>query len=322
MIVDYALYEQGRRSRVQPALGDVFEACRIEGSFAWVELRDPTPEELDRVRAEFHLHELAIEDAAHAQQRPKLELYGDSLFVVLRTVYLDDDETLEPGELHVFLGDGFVVTVEHGRTPVLADVRRGLEARPELLRCGPAAALYGLVDAVVDEYEPAIDRLDVAIDDVEAQVFSSERDNSAQRIYRLKRDVLDLHRAIAPLVDPLAKLASVEHPLVHESLRTYFRDVHDHLVRMAHAVDGYRELLTSVLTSNLTQAGFRQNEDVRKISAWAAIITVPTAIAGIYGMNFEHMPELGWRIGYPLALLLMAAICFALYRRFKRAGWL
>ena len=322
MIVDYAVYEEGARREGDLALEDVYEACRIDGSFAWVELHEPTAEELDRVRREFGLHELAVEDAEEAHQRPKLEVYGDSLFLVLKTARLRDDETIETGEILVFVGEGFVVSVRHGEATALADVRRTLESRPDLLRCGPGAALYGIVDAVVDAYEPVIERLDGAIGEVELQVFSADRENPVERIYRLKRDVLDVHAAIAPIVAPIDELASGRHPLVHENLSTYFRDVYDHVVRMDQVVGGYRELLTNVLTSNLTQASFRQNEDVRKISAWAAIIAVPTAIAGIYGMNFDHMPELGWRLGYPLVLALIAVVCIALYTRFKRVGWL
>ncbi len=249
-------------------------------------------------------------------------MYGDSLFLVLKTARIRADETTETGEILVFVGAGFVVSVRHGETTALTAVRSRMESRPDLLRCGPGAALYGVVDAVVDEYGPVIERLDSAIGEVEAQVFSADRDNPVERIYRLKRDVLDLHAAIAPIVEPIDQLASGRHPLVHESLSTYFRDVYDHVVRMDQVVGGYRELLTNVLTANLTQASFRQNEDVRKISAWAAIIAVPTAIAGIYGMNFDHMPELRWRLGYPLVLAVIAVVCFALHRRFKRVGWL
>jgi magnesium transporter len=244
------------------------------------------------------------------------------LFVVLKTArWVGEPEFLQFGEILVFVGDEFVITVRHGETE-LHDVRLALEHRPDLLRCGPSAALHAVVDRVVDEYEPVIEQLDAAIREVEADVFSPTRSNPAERIYALKRAVLSLHGAIVPLVEPVAGLAAGRHDLIAKDLHSYFRDVHDHLVRMAGHVGSFRELLNSVLTANLTQASVRQNEDVRKISAWAAIIAVPTLISGIYGMNFEHMPELGWTVGYPGALMLMALVCLTLYRYFHKVGWL
>jgi magnesium transporter len=322
MIVDCAVYEEGRRRPGELALEDTYEQCSRDGTFAWIGLHQPTVEEFQSVRREFDLHELAVEDAIKAHQRPKLEVYGNSLFIVLKTArYIESDESVELGEILLFVGDGFIVSVRHGHT-ALHDVRLQLEERPELLRWGPSAALHAIVDRVVDDYEPAIDGLEHAITAVESQVFSPTRDNPAERIYKLKREVLKLHGALSPLLEPLDSLARGKERLVHEEMRTYFRDVHDHVLRAAGRVQEYRELLTHVLTANLTQASMRQNDDVRRISAWAAIIAVPTMIAGIYGMNFEHMPELGWRFGYPLVLALIAVACFFLYRRFRRAGWL
>ena len=322
MIVDYAVYEQGRRRPGEFALDEMHEQCGQDGAFAWIGLFEPSEREFDSVRREFDLHELAVEDAIKAHQRPKLEIYADSLFVVLKTVrFVDTEEAVELGEILVFVGNGFIVSVRHGETE-LHDVRLGMERRPELLRYGPSAALYAIVDRVVDDYQPVVDALEQAITDVESQVFSPSRDNAAERIYKLKREVLELYRAAAPLVEPLETLARGGHGLVHDEMRTYFRDVHDHVLRIVGHIQGFRELLTSVLTANLTQASVRQNEDVRKISAWAAIIAVPTLVTGIYGMNFEHMPELGWTFGYPLVLGVMAVICFTLYRYFKRVGWL
>jgi magnesium transporter len=321
MIVDKALYEQGKR-REPLALEDTYEECRRDGVFAWIGLHEPTEQEFESVRREFGLHELAIEDAIHAHQRPKLELYGDSLFVVLKTArWVDAEERIDFGEILVFVGDGFIVSVRHGETE-LHDVRLQMEKRPELLAQGPSAALYAIVDRVVDDYQPVIEDLDSAIRETETDVFSPSGGNPAGRIYQLKRAVLDLHAALAPLVPAVEKLTTIEHPLIDQHMRPYFRDVHDHLLRASGRVEGFRELLTSVLAANLTQASVRQNEDVRKISAWAAIIAVPTLITGIYGMNFEHMPELEWTLGYPLALFLMALACFLLYRQFRRAGWL
>jgi magnesium transporter len=322
MIVDQAIYEHGRRSAEPVALEDTYEQCRRQGVFAWIGLYEPTEEEFESVRREFGLHELAVEDAIKAHQRPKLEFYGDSLFVVLKTArWNDPEERVEFGEILAFVGDGFIISVRHGETE-LHDVRLRMEQRPELLAHGPSAALYAIVDRVVDDYEPVLVELDSSIRETETDVFSPASSHPAGRIYQLKRAVLDLLAALGPLVPAVEKLGSIEHPLIDEDMRPYFRDIHDHLLRANGQVQGFRELLTNVLAANLTQASVRQNEDVRKISAWAAIIAVPTLISGIYGMNFEHMPELGWTPGYPLALCLMALACLLLYRQFRRAGWL
>jgi magnesium transporter len=322
VIVDCAVYENGRRREGELALEEAYEAARAPGAFVWVGLFEPSAAEFDAVQREFGLHELAVEDAIKAHQRPKVEVYGDSLLVVLKTArWVDEPAFVEFGEILVFVGDQFLITVRHGETE-LHDVRLAMEGRTDLLRCGPSAALHAIVDRVVDDYEPVVEQLDAAIREVEADVFSPARSNPAERIYALKRAVLSLHAAIVPLVEPIGGLAAGRYDLVHQNLHSYFRDVHDHLVRMAGHVGSFRELLNSVLTANLTQASVRQNEDVRKISAWAAIIAVPTLISGIYGMNFEHMPELGWRVGYPGALALMAGVCLTLYRYFHKVGWL
>ena len=322
MIVDCAVYEEGRRRAGELALEDAYEAARADGAFVWIGLFEPTEAEFDAVRREFDLHDLAVEDAIKAHQRPKVEVYGESLFVVLKTArWVGDAELVRFGEILVFVGDQFLITVRHGETE-LHDVRLAVEGRPELLRCGPGAALHAIVDRVVDDYEPVVGQLDQSVRDVEADVFSPTRSNPAERIYALKRAVLSLHGAIVPLVEPVAGLANGRYGLIQEDLHSYFRDVHDHLVRMAGQVGSFRELLNSVLTANLTQASVRQNEDVRKISAWAAIIAAPTLISGIYGMNFEHMPELDWTFGYPAALTLMALVCLSLFRYFHKVGWL
>jgi magnesium transporter len=322
VIVDCAVYDEGRRREGELPLEDAYEAARDEGSFVWIGLLEPSEEEFESVRREFDLHELAVEDAIEAHQRPKVEVYGESLLVVLKTArWVDEPQLISFGETIVFAGEQFLITVRHGETD-LHEVRLALEERPDLLRFGPSAALHAIVDRVVDDYDPVIEQLDTAIRDAEADVFSAARTNPAERIYALKRAALLLHGAIVPLVEPIAGLANGRHSLIDENLRSYFRDVYDHLVRMAGHVLGFRELLNSVLTANLTQASVRQNEDVRKISAWAAIIAVPTLITGVYGMNFEHMPELGWTVGYPAALALMAVVCLTLWRFFHKAGWL
>jgi magnesium transporter len=322
VLVDCAVYEEGRRRSGKLALEDAYEACRRDGAFAWIGLYEPTEDEFESVRREFDLHELAVEDAIKAHQRPKLEVYGDSLFLVLKTArWRDEAESVEFGEILLFIGNRFLVSVRHGETE-LHDVRLSLERRPDLMRLGEAAALHAIVDRVVDDYEPVVQCVDSAVKEVEAEVFSPGRENPAERIYRLKRAVLALDGAVVPLLEPLHHLASGAYPQIPEELRTYFRDVEDHLRRLGTRIREYRDLLTSVLTANLTQSSVRQNEDVRRISAWAAIIAVPTMIAGIYGMNFEHMPELEWSFGYPLVLAVVAVACGALYWRFRRAGWL
>jgi magnesium transporter len=315
VIVDSAVYENGRRTD-----GPVEQ--RPPGSFVWIGLYEPTAEEFDSLKREFDLHPLAVEDATEAHQRPKLETYGDMLFLVLKTArYVDPTEVVEIGELLVFCGPDYIITVRHGQAGSLAGAREALEADPKRMRHGPTAALHAIVDTVVDEYTPAIDGLQNDVDEVESELFSTERVNLAQRIYKLQRETLQFRRAVAPLVDPLDRLASGQFD-VHEGVQDYFRDVQDHAIRAREMLDGIRDLLAGSLQANLAQVGVRQNEDMRRISAWVAIIAVPTAIAGIYGMNFEHMPELRWELGYPAALLAMALICAVLYRGFKRAGWL
>jgi magnesium transporter len=322
MIVDCAIYTDGRRRDAVLPLEGAFEASRDDSAFVWIGLHEPTEDEFDSVRAEFNLHELAVEDAIKAHQRPKVEVYGDSLFIVLKTIhYWGPNEPIEFGEIQVFVGDRFLITVRHGNT-ALHEVRVQMEQRPELLGHGPPAALHAIIDRVVDEYQPVILSLDSDIRDVEKEVFSASRANPAERIYRLKREVLAVDEAISPLPDELDRLARGQHAIVHDEMLPYFRDVHDHLLRLTTQVESFRELLTNVLTANLTQVSVRQNEDVRRISAWAAIIAVPTMIAGIYGMNFQHMPELDWVFGYPLVLFIIAAACFAVYRYFKKIGWL
>lgn len=322
MIVDKALYENGLRRPGELDLEQMYEACRTPECFAWIGLYEPSEEEFDSVRREFDLHELAVEDAVKAHQRPKLEIYGESLFLVLKSArYVDETEEIELGEIQIFVGEGFIITVRHGETK-LHDVRLELEQRPDLLKLGPGAALYAIIDRVVDDYAPITAALEQDIRDVEAEVFSASRSNPAERVYKLKREVLKLYGGVAPLVEPVDRLERGVFRFIPDELGPYFRDVKDHLIRFVRQVDGFRELLTSVLTANLTQVSVRQNEDVRKISAWAAIIAVPTAIAGIYGMNFEYMPELEWRIGYPLVWLVIVVACFMLYRNFKRVGWL
>jgi magnesium transporter len=323
VIVDSAVYEGGRRRDGDLAVHEAMEACHAPDCFTWIGLFEPTEDEFESIRTEFDLHPLAVEDAIHAHERPKLEVFGEMVFIVLKTArYVDPTEVIKLGEILVFLGHDYIITVRHGEASELGGVRRQLEDNPELLQHGPGAVLHAIVDRVVDDYGPAIAGLGEDIDQVEDQVFSGERINVAERIYKLKREVLQFGHAVGPLVDPVDRLSRGKYGVIHPQVRTYFRDVNDHLLRAHDQLEGFRDLLTSVLQANLTQVGVRQNEDMRKISAYVAMAAVPTLIAGIYGMNFDHMPELRWELGYPMAVALMAGIVGFLFWRFKRAGWL
>ena len=324
MIVDCAIYEDGERRAGDLDVSEAARAaCDDTPAFVWLGAYEPTAEEFDAVAREFDLHELAVEDAVEAHERPKLEVYGETLFVVLKTVrYIDSEEVIRSGEIMLFVNPTFVITVRHGDGSDLHPVREAVEKRPDLLRCGPGAVLHAVIDQVVDDYEPAVQGLEIDIQQVEEQVFSDDSSNPAQRIYRLEREVLEMQRAVRPLAAPVDRLARGHFDLITPELRDYFRDVHDHVLRVASRVEGFRDLLGSALQANLTQVTVRQNADMRRISAWVAILAVPTMIAGIYGMNFDHMPELSWRYGYPTVLVVILVACGVLYRGFRRAGWL
>ena len=337
MIVDSAIYVDGKRTAEPPSLRETYEACRQRRGLAWIGLYRPTEEEFSSVAKEFGLHELAVEDAIEAHQRPKLERYGDTLFVVLRAArYIDESETVEFGEIHVFVGTDFVVTVRHGEAPHLRDVRRQMEGQPELLRRGPEAILYPIMDRVVDDYEPVVAGLQNDIDEIETEVFSGNAGVS-RRIYELSREVIEFQRAVQPLPGMLSTLiADFEAYGVDPELQRYLRDVQDHAIRVTEQVAGFRELLQNILSVNLAVVGLQQNEEVKvlseaaieqndqvkRISAWAAILFAPTLVGTVYGMNFEYMPELSWTLGYPFALMLMLAVSVSLYVVFKRRGWL
>ncbi|URM92801.1 magnesium/cobalt transporter CorA [Streptomyces sp. MRC013] len=327
VIVDCAIYRDGRRRRGPSDVVTALEEARdAVDAFLWIGLYEPTAEEFDRVSAEFGLHPLAVEDALKAHQRPKLEVYDDSLFLVLKpVVYEPEGDTVSTGELMVFMGDSFVVTVRHGEGSPLAEVRRRLESDPDVLRQGPTSVLYAVSDAVVDHYVEVADELQLDLEELEAEVFQptgGDAKNTAARIYQFKRQVLEFRRATGPLGGPMERLAGAGVPYVNEAARPFFRDVSDHLTRAGEHVEGLDRLLTDILSAHLAQMGVRQNDDMRKISAWAAMAAVPTMVAGVYGMNFTHMPELHWRWGYPAAVGLMAAAVTGLYRLFKRRGWL
>jgi magnesium transporter len=327
VIVDRAIYRDGHRLSETPDLSGMQEACREDSAIAWLGLYRPTEDEFAEVTREFDLHELAVEDAVHAHQRPKLERYGDTLFCVLRPArYVDETETVEFGEIHVFAGPHFVITVRHGEAVDLAAVRKGLEARPDLLRRGPVAVLHAIMDRVVDDYAPVVAGIENDIDEIEDDVFDGTA-NASRRIYELAREVIAFQRATRPLVPMLERLMG--EPNVDDEERRYLRDVQDHALRVQEQADGFRQLLQNILNVNLTletkalsEVSNEQNEEVKKISAWAAILFAPTLVGTIYGMNFDHMPELHWYLGYPFAVALMAAICVALYALFKRRHWI
>ena len=320
MIVDCAVYEHGRRRNGDLTPEQARAASHGKDSFAWLGVFEPTAEEFGEIARRFDLHELAVEDAIKADQRPKVELYGETLLIVVKTV-AHPEAGIVLGELLVFVNPAFIVTVRHGAGE-LSGVRERVERRPDLLAHGTGVVLYAILDHVVDSYGDVAQAIDGEIQAVEREVFSAERANPAEQIYKLEREVLDLYRAVAPLSEAVDEISAGRFEAVPDELHEYLRDVHDHLRRVAGRIAGFRELLGSALQANLTQVSVRQNEDMRKISAWVAIIAVPTMVAGIYGMNFDNMPELHWRYGYPSVLVFIAVICLALYRRFRQAGWL
>ncbi|MFI8518175.1 magnesium and cobalt transport protein CorA [Streptomyces sp. NPDC085481] len=327
VIVDSAIYRDGRRTEGPADLSDALDEARATGdAFLWVGLHEPTEAEFAHVSSEFALHPLAVEDALKAHQRPKLEVYDDSLFAVLKpVVYEPESDRVSSGELMVFIGDSFVVTVRHGEGAPLAAVRQRLEAEPEVLKHGPTSVLYAISDAVVDHYIDVAGELQIDLEELEADVFAPSGTgpgHTAERIYTAKRQVLEFRRASGPLAGPMSRLATGSVPFVHDRSVPFFRDVNDHLLRANEQVEGLDRLLSDVLSAHLAQMGVRQNDDMRKISAWAAMAAVPTMVAGIYGMNFDHMPELHWVASYPVVIVLMAGVVAGLYRLFKRRGWM
>jgi magnesium transporter len=321
MIVDSAIYVDGHRDGSSP-LEEIQEACREKGGFAWIDLYQPTRKEFDSVAGELGLHQLAVQEGLKVHQRPKIERYGETLFVVLKAArYVEEKETVEFGEVHAFVGSDFVITIRYSEVNELGEVRRWAEGKPELLRKGPYAVLYAIMDRIVDDYVPVVAGLENDIDEIEVEVFKNKPDVS-KRIYELFREVIQFHQATQPLAGALERLTEGETPGINPEVHRYLRDVQDRVLRVTERAQGFRELLTNILSVNLTLVSVNQNDQMKKISAWAAVVIVPTLIAGIYGMNFDYMPELHWRYGYLLALSLMALIAFALYRNFKRRRWL
>ncbi|MET7750453.1 magnesium/cobalt transporter CorA [Micromonospora sp. NPDC005367] len=337
-LVDSAVYAHGHRHASPPTLADTYRCLQeLDDGMAWIGLYRPGREQILSLAQEFRLHDLAVEDAINAHQRPKLERYGDTLFIVLRAArYVDVREEVEFSEVHLFIGPGFVITVRHGEAPDLATVRGRMEGEPGMLARGPQAVLYAILDQVVDGYAPVVAGLEHDIDEIETEVFGGDP-NASRRIYELSREVIQFQRAARPLLGVLNALAAGSGKYgTDEELQRYLRDVNDHLTQVVERVDSFRHLLQNILTVNatlvsqqqneemrsLTAASYAQNEELKKVSSWAAILFAPTLIGTVYGMNFVHMPELRWRFGYLFAIALMALVCGTLYLIFKRRGWL
>jgi magnesium transporter len=329
-VVDCAVYVDGRRLEGRWNHRDaIAEVRRREDGFVWIGLHEPDAEQIQDIAEVFGLHPLAVEDAVHAHQRPKIERYDDMLFSVFKTMrYVAHaspttaNEIVESGELMVFLGRDFVVTVRHGQHSGLRRVRHELEADPEHLAQGPAVVLHAVADHIVDAYLAVSEGVEGDIDTMETEVFAPYSEVGAEQIYLMKREVLELRRAVTPLVQPIRRLTEGYSPLVPSEVRSYFRDVDDHLATVAERVSSYDELLTTLVDAVLAKITLRQNNDMRKITSYAALFAVPTMIAGIYGMNFDVMPELHWEFGYPAVLLMILLICGMLWRTFRRNRWL
>jgi magnesium transporter len=324
VIVDCAHYKDGARQHDEAITPEqAAELAGRDGEFVWIGLHQPESGDIERLAKLFDLHELAVEDAQLAHQRPKIEDYDEGFFIVLKTAhYHEDEEIVHFGEIHIFAGPGYVITVRHGPGSELASARRRLEQRSDLLKLGPASAVWAITDKVVDDYLPVVDGIEDDIEEVETDVFNDDNPAPTERIYSLKREVIEFHRAVWPLLSPLDALERGAFSRIPDELRRYFRDIHDHARRVDEQVSGQRELLTSVLEANLALVSVNQNDVLKRISSYAAIIAVPTFIASVYGMNFEHMPELRTRAGYPLCLATMALMVVLLYRYFRRVGWL
>jgi magnesium transporter len=324
MIADNAIYVDGRRAAQQPrSLQETYEALRqLHDGVAWIDLYKPTLEEFESVAQELELPPRVIVDAIKPQQRPKLVRYGDSLFVVLKTArYLDEPEKVEFSEIHVLVGKDFIVTVRYEEIPALEEARQQLEGEPELLRQGPQPILREIMDQIVDDYEPVLEGLGTDIQEVEVEVFGENAEVS-QRIYELTRELVQFQQATSPLARALERRAESDEQDIDPELRIYLRELHDQVLRVVEPTEGFRDMLSDILVVNLTLISVRQNDQTKKISAWAAILIVPTLIAGIYGMNFHYMPELHWSFGYPFALALMVSISVGLYVLFRHIKWL
>ena len=322
MLINCAAYQEGRK------LGDI-DRSRISeylaqsGAFVWVAMRDPTEEELEEMQREFDLHELAVEDARHGHQRPKIEEYGDSLFVVLNTVELTPTDELKIGEVDIFVGRNYVLTVRRGVEKGFTDVRARAEREPELLSHGSGYVLYALMDAVVDRYFPVLDHIESELESIEEHLFTGTAPRAnIEALYYVKQQLTSLKHVTAPLMEYAGKLFGGRVPQVCAGLGEYFRDIYDHLTRVNQSIDTARDTVTTAIQVNLAMITIGESEVTKRLAAYAALVAVPTMIAGIYGMNFKHMPELDWSLGYPFAMALMVGLDAYLWSRFRKAGWL
>jgi len=320
-VVNCSAYAKGRKA-ASLDIDDLPSAMLEQDTFVWIGLQEPDGDMLKRIQKVFGLHDLAIEDALRAHQRPKLEAYGDVLFIVLRTAQMNG-HVIDLGETHFFLGNNFLVTIRHGSSLSYVDVRARCESTPHLLQKGPAFALYSVMDFIVDQYFPVIDALEEELGSLEEKIFEeTSKRETTQQIYLLKRQLLEVKRSVSPLLDICNKLMRFDLRLIDDETRPYFRDVYDHAVRINEMVDNARELLSTALEANLSLISISQNDVSKRFAGWAAIIGVPTMIAGIYGMNFDAMPELKWAFGYPVVLATIIGTCGLMFYFFRRSGWL
>jgi magnesium transporter len=323
MIVDYALYQNGLRFKEPSNLGELISKAKSEGGFVWLGLAEPTEAEFNKVIGDFGFHPLAIEDAVMAHQRPKYEEFPDVQVLVLKTVFYEDKGSqVTTGEIFIFIGEHFVVVVRHGNGAPLVNTRHQLEGDPEQMAKGPYAVVHAILDHVIDCYIDISIELETDVNQAEAKVFSESRVSASQEIYLLKREVIEFRHAIDPLLSPLQQIASIGARHVPTELTPFFRDTLDHLSRASDAASGLDSLLQSALQAEIAQVQLQQNEDMRKITSYVALASVPTMVAGIYGMNFDTMPELRWKFGYPIVLTSLVLVTAFLYRKFKKSGWL
>ena len=321
-IVNCVAYAEGRRI-ADIELSDVDEVLREPGKFVWIGLYEPSEELLSKVQNEFQLHDLAIEDAHRAHQRPKIELYGDSIFMVLRTAQINQDSHIELGETHFFVGANFIVSVRHGSSIPYTEVRSRCESKPELLSQGPGFVLYAIMDFIVDTYFPVVNELELQLVAVEDNIFKEKPNRqTTEKIYQLKRELLDVKRAVSPLIDICNRLMRLGNAHISNETQPYFRDVYDHSVRLNEMVDNTRELLNAAMEANFSLISISQNDTSKRFAGWAAILAVPTMIAGFYGMNFKFMPELNWQFGFHAVIIITIVVCSLLYYFFKRSGWI
>lgn len=322
-IVNCAAYSDGRKVG-NVAINDISDMYENTNHFVWVGLHEPGEEMLAMFQKQFHLHDLAIEDAHNAHQRPKIERYGDTLFIVLRTAKMNAElHKIDFGETHFFIGTRFLISVRHGSSIPYTDVRQRCESTPHLLRIGEGFALYAVMDSIVDQYFPVVEALEEGLLSIEDKVFRERPSReTTEDIYLLKRQLLEVKRAVSPLIDICNRLMRFDIKLISEETQPYFRDIYDHVVRINEMVDHTRELLNTALEANFSLLSIAQNEVSKKFAGWAAIIAVPTMVAGFYGMNFKFMPELDWRYGYPSVVLVTITLCVVMFTLFRRSGWL